>query len=343
MVVAFFLGTLVSLLQPWSMASVAQARNTIEGRVTTEDHQPIKDVRVFLQDDGYSQIGTAYTDSAGRFRFLNLRSGNYYVQIEPDGTDFDRDSQRVEARAFNESRAGGGEVFRVEFVLKPRKGARREGSATSNGKSVVFYQPVPEAAKKEYEHGVKDVEKDAFEGAAASLKKAIEIFPDYYEALELLGTEYVKRKQYEPALPLLSHAVEINRDGWRAFYSLGIGLCGSNKRGDGVKALRRAVDLNPESPNTNMWLGIALAQDKEMRSEAIQTLEKVVRITKDGVPEVYLYLGSLYSVSERYREAVTAFESYLRMAPQTNDREKIKKAIQQLKEKEKANQKPTNK
>src|SRR5215813_1961712 len=209
--------------QFWVATAAPQNRNTIEGRVVTGDHQPLSDVRVFLKNDSYSEIGSGYTDGSGRFRFVNLVSGVYYVEVEPGALNFERQSQRIEAVAFTRRASGAGEVFRVDFVLKPRgpdKGLGKDGPSTE--KSVMFYQPVPDAARKEYASALKSLEKDNFKEAEAALNRAIALYADYYEALELLGTEYVKRKEYGPAVPILTRAVAVNKDGWRAFYSLGI-------------------------------------------------------------------------------------------------------------------------
>jgi tetratricopeptide (TPR) repeat protein len=267
---------------------------------------------------------------------MNLVSGIYYVQVEPGTLAYERQTQRVEARAFNERRGGGGEIFRVEFLLKPSEPARGAGgNPGSASKAIVFYQPVPEAAQKEYTSAVKSLGKNDFKAAVTSLNRAIETFPDYYDALELLGTEYVKQKQYQPALPLLAHAVEVNKDGWRASYSLGIAQFESGQRLDAIKSLRRAVELNPNSANTNMWLGLALAPDADARSEAIEALEKATKLAKDSVPMAYFYLGGLYSKNNRYREAANAFETLLRIAPQIGERDKLKKLIEDYRQKAK--------
>src|SRR5207253_167176 len=102
-----------------------QVHNVIEGRVATADSRPVTNAQVTLQNEGYSPIRSAYTDSSGRFHFMNLPNANYTVVVEPGtGTiDFERQTQRVEAQAFNTRRSGGGEVFRADFVVKPRKSA----------------------------------------------------------------------------------------------------------------------------------------------------------------------------------------------------------------------------
>jgi tetratricopeptide (TPR) repeat protein len=82
---------------------------------------------------------------------------------------------------------------------------------------VAFYQPVPEAAKAQYEKGVKAAASDKHDEAVAALKEAIAAYPDYYDALTLLGTEYVNRQDFESAVPILKHAVEVNKKGLLPF------------------------------------------------------------------------------------------------------------------------------
>jgi hypothetical protein len=242
----------------------------------------------------------------------------------------------VQARAFNERRSGGGEVFRVEFVLVAKKSSTRLSRDPGGGSNIViFRQDVPEYAKTEYDRGVRSFEKGAFNDGVRSLKLAIQLFPDYYDALERLGTEYVTHEDPLSALPLLTLAVQLNKDGWRGFYSLGIAQFKTNDRLASVKSFKRATELNPESANTNMWLGIALAPDPTMRQAAIQALEKTIKLTKQPIPLAYFYLGGLYSKNNQYREAADAFDSLIRVDPQLGEKEKITKMIAELRQKAK--------
>ena len=314
-----------------SVTFALQAHSTIDGRVTSPEGKGIAMLQVSLQNDGYAFSGMVYTDGSGHFRFANLRSGTYYVVVEPGSTFYERHTERVEVAPFNERRGGGGEVFRVDIILRPRK----DNSGKPFSSTVVFYQAVPDAAKKEFNHGTRSLGKSEFDDGITSLKRAIEIFPDYYDALELLGTEYVKRQMYQPAMPLLSRAVELNKSGWRGFYSLGVAEYNMNQPNEATQSFRRAVELDPEDSNAKMWLGIALSQDVATRAEAIRTLEKLVRQAKDKIPMAYLYLGGLYAKNDQYREAARAFEKLLRAAPQIGEREKIRQLIEEYKQKAK--------
>ena len=218
----------------------------------------------------------------------------------------------------------------VDLMVRPKKSA-----APAAPPAINFSQSVPEEAQKEYKRGVDNLKAKQADQAITSLKKAIEIFPDYYDALEQLGNTYVEQRDYQNAQPVLLHAIEINKDSWRAHYGLGIAQFNLNQRQNAILSLRRAIELNVDSVNAYMWLGIVLAQHSDTRLEAIGAFEKVVHLAKDEIPDAYFYLGSLYSRNNQYKEAADALEHFLRIATQVNDREKLKNLIQQLRQKAK--------
>lgn len=327
---------LVLMLFAWQsgISKLPGSGNTIEGRVTTPENYPLENVRVFLLDGGYGQRGMVYTDSSGRYRFTNVSSGNYYVQIEPRGSGDKQQTQRVQVNPIRQQR-GLGEIFHVDFVLTPKK--PMNGESPSAGAGIVFYQAVPDAARKEFQRGMKDLKNNNFQKATTSFKRAIDIFPDYYEALGELGIQYVKRHEYSSAAPLLTHALKINPKGEQEFYALGIALCELNQRKDGIKALRTAVELNPLSTNARLRLGIELGKDEPTRTEAILLLKDVAQVAGKQVPEVYFYLADSYEKNKQYSESADALESYLqtvsRTAQPADKIEKIKKAIELLRKK----------
>jgi hypothetical protein len=179
-----------------------QGRNSIEGRVVTQDNRVPENVRVFLLNDGYSQLRQTYLDGAGRYQFKNLSPGDYYIQVEPAGSGYEKQSQRVEVNPFTLGRRPGAEIFRVDFVLLREKPATKPDPQMIpiKSKGLVFYQDVPAAAKTAYELGVKNLNKD-LRKVEVYLIEAIKIYPDYYQALELLGSEYVKHGDYDCRTP----------------------------------------------------------------------------------------------------------------------------------------------
>jgi tetratricopeptide (TPR) repeat protein len=313
---------------------LAQNRNSIEGRVLTNNDKALSNVRVFLLNDGYGQRAVTYTDGSGRYQFRNLSAGNYYIQVEPAGTGYERQSVRVEVNPYNPSGTAAAETFRVDIILKLEKPAQKTDEEIVTGtEGVVFVQEVPAAAKEAYQQGALSLKKDDLKGAEISLTRAIELFPDYYDALEMLGSMYVRHDYYDAAAPLLNHAVEINRNAWHSFYGLGVSLLELNKRPEGLEALRRAVTLNPKSINASTRLGLELAKDDRFADEAIKLLTTTTQIAGKRLPDAYLALASLYSKKRQYKEAADALNGYLIALPTSDQRENIKLKIEDLRKK----------
>jgi tetratricopeptide (TPR) repeat protein len=270
------------------------------------------------------------------FTFRGVGSGTFNIIVESTDGAFERQSQRLEAVAINGRGGRGGEIFRVDIVVRLKKDPGKNGDRSAQGTGdTVFYQEVPEVAKKEYVTALKSLEQNDTEHGIASLKQAIEMFPDYYDALDRLGTEYVKRRDFNLALPVLERAVEVNKNGWSSFYYLGVAQIEMKQPEEGVKALQRAVEINPNSVNANMRLGIVLATNRERQDEAIKSFKKVTELAGKQVPDAYLYLAKLYSEQKHYREAADALEAYLKLIPQSEpqQREQYKKIIEQLRQK----------
>lgn len=326
---------LVALAAP----RVVMAQNIIEGRVTTEDGRSTENMRVFLIDDGSQQRAMTYVDASGRFRF-SAAKGTYLVQVEAAGSDYEPQSVRVEI--FNPF-ARRSTPTHVDIVLKLRDQLKRERAAPPPGSAnIVFSQNVPQPAREAYEKASQSLAKNDLSNAVNLLKRALEIFPDYFDALETLGSEYVKQRSYDEAIPSLRRALQVNDKGWRSHYALGVALAETKQREEGIVELRRAVELNPESPNTNMRLGMELAKNQQTYAEAIRALEKVKSLAGKSIPDAYFYLASLYSKQEQYAEAADALETYLAAMPNADatQRAQYQRAIERLRQKATAKGKP---
>jgi tetratricopeptide (TPR) repeat protein len=316
---------------------LAQGRNSIEGQVTNTQNKPLVNIPVFLLNDGYSQRAQTYTDGSGRYRFRNLGTANYYVQVETAGTGYERQSQRVEVSPYAPA-GGGAEIFRVDFVLKPERRAQTNGpfdELNPGADNVVFAQDIPRAAKEAYQLAEQSIKKNDLKTAEINLTHAIQIFPDYYDALELLGSEYVKHNFFDSAAPLLAHAVEINKNAWHSYYGLGVSLIELARRTEGLEALRRSVALNPKSVNATMRLGMELAKEDLYAEEAIKLLTSVTQMAGKRVPDAYLVLASVYSKEKKYQQAADALQAYLQAAPTNPQRESVKLKIDELRQKAK--------
>ncbi|MDQ3652759.1 MAG: tetratricopeptide repeat protein, partial [Acidobacteriota bacterium] len=223
------------------------------------------------------------------------------------------------------------ESFPVDFVLKRKKNQ----AAPDAPAGVVFGQPIPDAASAEYERGVSRLKDNKSVPGIESLKKAIEIFPDYYNALELLGTEYVKIGELNAAVPILTRAVEANRNAPKSLYALGVAHL---KLGDTARAidwLRKAAEQDANNINVHMMLGLAYGTRGAL-SEAEESLKKADQLSGSSLADVHLYLAGIYNKQMKYAAAVRELELYLKKEKDLKDTSRVKEMIDKIKAKEKA-------
>lgn len=311
---------------------VLQANLTIIGSVRVGQGGATGALRVSLQNDNYQTLRTQLLDASGRFQFRGLSHGVYTVKVESTSGEFEEQSQRVELQSSN-PRGGGSaeEVFFVDFVLR-----RKKISSQPEAPGTVFAQTVPEAARAEYERGLKKVNDKKFEQAVPLLKKAIEIFPDYYLALELLGTEYVKADNPSEAVPLLTRASEINEAAPKSLYALGVAYLKLNKFSDSVAWLQKAVARDGKNANAHLMLGIANGRLGRL-DEAEASLKTAYRLGGEQVPDVHLYLAGIYDKQKKYAEAVRELELFLKEGKDL-DESKVKAMIARLRTKAESEQ-----
>ncbi|HZI85696.1 MAG TPA: carboxypeptidase regulatory-like domain-containing protein, partial [Pyrinomonadaceae bacterium] len=171
--------------------------NSISGHVS-DGRGAIPNLQVELLNDMDSVIQRTKTDSSGLFAFRRLSIGIFQVRVQTYGTSYIGQTKRVQlerTRAFEQ----------VDFVL-----VSNQTSSISPTGGAVFVQEVPEQARREFDRGSDLLKNDRRNEGVAALRKAVEIFPSYFAALELLGMEYVKQQEYEPAIGVLTKAVEVN-------------------------------------------------------------------------------------------------------------------------------------
>jgi tetratricopeptide (TPR) repeat protein len=322
--VLLLLGIFITVLAPFngpnsSTTTQSGFLNSIGGHVS-DGRNPIPNLQVELLNDAESVIQRTKTDSSGLFTFRRLSSGIFQVRIQTYGTSYLGQTKRVQlerTRAFEQ----------VDFVLRTKQTA-----SISATPGAVFVQEVPENARKEYDRAAELLQKDdrGKEGVD-TLKRAIEIFPMYFAALELLGTEYVKRQEFELAIPLLTKAIEVNRRAYPSLYALSVAQYNLKQVPQAIESIRRAIVLNGGSVNANLWLGMLLRQTDKL-DEAETYLKQADKLSESKSSEAHWQLALLFNQLKRFKEAADELELFLKVQPNSKDTELIKKLIQRFRQ-----------
>ena len=218
--------------------------------------------------------------------------------------------------------------------LRLRDGANR---GPFNVPGAIFAQEVPDEAKKLYELGISELRQKNETAGFENLKKALDVFPNYFLALDRLGTEYAARGRtnpnyFEAARILLTKALEVNPRSFSSMFGLGFTQYHQGMLNEAVVNLERAITVYNDSSNAFLWLGIAQKRvGKLVQAEA--SLKRANELSKGKEADVHWQLGGLYNDQKRYAEAAAELELFLKNKPDARDAEKIKQLIAQLKQK----------
>ena len=302
------------------------AQNSISGFVFGLNRQPMSDLNVELMDDLSRTLGRTRTSGSGYYSFSRMSEGRFTIRVYTYGTNYEEQENSVEiqnittSNSSGETHIGGHANEQRDFYLRLRRGM-------TPANVVVFVQDIPPDAKKLYEKAVADLDNKRNSEALTQLRSALEIFPKYYEALERLGTEYIKLarpESFQAAEILFAVAIEVNPGGFKSWYGLAYSRYSLNKLPDSLTAAQKAVELSAYSPDAALLYGVLLKKAKRP-DEAEKQLLKAKEFSKDTMPSVHWELATLYGNDlNRYADAAKELKLFLKAQPGTKDAEKIK-------------------
>lgn len=310
-----------------------QVASSVQGTVYDKQRNALPDVDVELLNDNYQSLNRTKTDATGRYFFSGLSDGRFTIRVFAFRYDLADQEASIEIQTMTVRGTEGVSTMIQDFFLVPRKGSLKESEL-----GVVFAQDIPKAAKDSYDQALKDFsgkrETEAFQG----LKKALELFPNYYNALHRFGIELFMRKQYLESAGVFVKAVEINPKSATSFYYLGFDLynLGDKYNKAARTATKEALTIAPGSLQVLMLMGKIERRDGNFaEAETHYLLAKKLSTAK--VPEIHKELAQLYANDmKRYSDAAAELELYLKASGASGDDEKkTRKLIADLKAKSK--------
>jgi tetratricopeptide (TPR) repeat protein len=321
---------LLALIFLVSASSSFGQGNSISGHVFGLERRPIADVDVELLDEFSRTIQRMKTNSSGRFFFYRLPAGRFKIHVLPFATEYEEQEQEVEIVNF--SRGSGSGDDRISGTTNEQKDIYlrlRRGIVPTGATGAVFVQEVPPDAKKLYESAVEDLRAKKSKEAFAALKSSIEIFPKYFAALELLGTEYLKAGHYEASQVLLTLATEVNPRSFTSWHGLAYSLYSQKKYSEAITAIDKAIEVNGSVPDGLLLRGVLLRRTLKL-DEAERELTKAKELYGESKPEIRRELGLVYVDQKRYKEASKELKAYVKARPDAKDVEAVKTVLTEI-------------
>lgn len=261
------------------------------------------------------------TDDSGRFIFSRVSAGTYSVVIDRE-QDFEAVAQLVEV---TQSRNPIPQTYTVSIRLMDK----------------VRLNPKPAVVDKA-SLGIPKVASDLFNKAAVlssagdhkaaigQLERAIAEYPNYFDACNELGVQYMKINELEKADTALKAALKINPDSYEPLVNRGITLFRLKKYADAETILKSAIAIKSQSAVSHYYLGRTMIS-LEKYDIAESELNIAIKIGGDEMKEGHRMLANLFIQTGDDKRAIDEIETYLKLAPNAPDAENLRNVIVQLK------------
>jgi tetratricopeptide (TPR) repeat protein len=291
-----FPARVTAVLFALALAAPALAQSTmIRGKVVDAKNQPIPNVQIVVESlSGSGRKLSTKTDKKGEFVQLLTESGGYRV------TATDPKIGSVS----NDTKVALGRAAEVTIVLVPTTAANDAGKAAELKK--LFEEGVaasrannhdvavekfnaalamsPQCFDCQFNIGVAYMAKKDEKNAEEAWKKALEMKPDYAEALNALSTLYNNQKRFDEAAAMSAKAAAAgggSSGGADATFNQGIILWNQGKIAEAKVKFEEAIKLNANLADAHYQLGMALLNEGKLQ-EAVAEFETYVKLAPDG-------------------------------------------------------------
>lgn len=299
--------------------------NIISGQIWSPYNRPVSDIYVELMNELSMTVARYRTSGNGRYEFTNISSGSFKIKVLTSGTDYLEQVQDVQiVNVFS----GASDQQFVDFHLKfdPRKVTLGSGGLPEE----IFVQDeIPDSARNLYKKGVDQLANKQEKGLL-DIEKAIQISPNYFDALNRLGKEYVEREEYVKALPHLIQAINVNQRSFTSFYALAYSCYKLNQKTEAVEAARAATIIKPNSINAHLLYGTVLRINGNYEQAEQSLLKAKLLAKKNAVAGIHWQLALLYNKLNRNKEAADELEIFLKIQPKSQDAQQIRELIAKL-------------
>jgi tetratricopeptide (TPR) repeat protein len=157
------------------------------------------------------------------------------------------------------------------------------------------------------------------------LQRALELDPEYVEALNNLGHHYMLSGRPAEALAMFDHAIQLDPGTALLHANRSLALLTLQRPAEAEAAARKALALDPSLTGAQYALGLALASDVAKRQEALAQLRRVSAL----YARARLAVAHLLAQSGEPAQAEAELTLYLRSG-QVEDRQKIEGWLEQL-------------
>lgn len=311
---------------------------TIDGWIVASGRS-VDRLEVRIETAGGTLNDFTFSETSGHFEFRDVSldpSESYYIVVEAEGFAPHRE--------------------RLDYHVTPRRGGRltislgmdrATGESTPGNASPVvdvsqLAAVIPDEARDEFGRALDDIEKGDHERAITRLERAVEVAPDFFDALNTLGATYLEMERYRDAEAVLDRARELGpaaaspllhlgtlryREG-EADYQSGRIPESVEKFAAAVDLLEEAIRRDPLASRAHHNLGAALYR-LQRYDAAEASLYRALELSPELL-DARLVLVNVYTRQYRYDDALDQVDAYLDQNPDGPRREALERLREQI-------------
>jgi Tfp pilus assembly protein PilF len=310
-------------------AGQQQTLGSIIGHLhVTRGGPPPERVLVLLQFRG-ATMDSVYTDSQGTYGFHNLNPNPYYVVIDDDHY------QPVRIEAIVTPVQLSPLVFvDITLVQRTKSTVKDEVPTKSSGANQnltdirEYTSKFPKPAVKEFEKGTRADNAGKKDDAIRHYQKALEMAPDFYEAHNNLGSDYLSKSDFSDARKEFELAIVENQSDAAGYFNLSNACILMNNVPDAQKYLDEGIRREPESALGQFLLG-SLDMKTGKLPEAESALRQSIRFNPVMV-QPRLQLVNLLLQERKNTEAIQELHDFLTTFPDNSFSPQARKVLEKL-------------
>jgi tetratricopeptide (TPR) repeat protein len=283
---------------------------------------------VLLLQNAEELVQATVADSQGRYRFLGLPRGTYYVNVKIDG--FQEVRQRVDLNS--DSIVNIILDFKEERIIKPPTNFSGEDTEVVDIADLSKTYPSPVIDKMKAAD--KDLQSGNFAKAIPLLEEIVRDVPEFYQAHRMLGTAYQKLGRYRDAESEYRTAADLKPTSAAPLISLASLYVeeaeASTTQGSSVVRgilnealgnLNAAVKLKPDAPFAYYLLGVTYYRSA-FYEDAEDNLKKALELAPDLL-DAHLALANVYIKIQEWTNAIAQLDAYLAASPRNSTRDQV--------------------
>jgi tetratricopeptide (TPR) repeat protein len=270
-------------------------------RVADAMNRPANDVRVEVLAAGTrALIASGFTTHDGVTTLPNIPNGVYEV-VATKGIVMA--SERLE-------------IMNTSASVNLRLSSAETGDAAGGRATVSVAQyRVPNKARKAFAKAQDAFAEHDIERAAKELAKALEIHPQFAEALTLRGILKLDAEDNDGAIDDISSAIKVDPAYATAYVALGAAFNRAQRFDEALQTLDRGVAIDPTSWQGYFEIGKAHVS-KGSYELGLRSLDKAQSMSGDRYPPLHLVRAHALLALREYETAMLELQEFLKKAPQ---------------------------